>query len=190
MAITYFKRYRMELRLDEARIEPRTVPDDYRFVSWDPGLLEAHADAKYASFRTEIDANVFPCLGDREGCLRLMSEITRKDCFLPETNWLTKLSPADADGNLWCGTIQGIRDRNGFGAIQNLGIAPAHRGIGLGTILMRRALDGFRQAGLSQVYLEVTARNSGAIRLYERIGFRIVRTVYKAAELACSEAHR
>jgi ribosomal protein S18 acetylase RimI-like enzyme len=47
-----------------------------------------------------------------------------------------------------------------------------------------QALDGFRRAGLRKAYLEVTARNTGAIRLYERYGFRKVRTVYKTAELA------
>ena len=49
--------------------------------------MEAHADVKYLSFRTEIDANVFPCLGDCDGCLRLMHEIRQKPGFLPEATW-------------------------------------------------------------------------------------------------------
>jgi len=32
--------------------------------------------------------------------------------------------------------------------------------------------------------LEVTAQNSGALRLYSRLGFKTVKTVYKAVELA------
>ena len=51
---------------------------------------------------------------------------------------------------------------------------------------MYRALDGFRASGLKRATLEVTAQNSGAIRLYERLGFATVRTVYKAVELAYS----
>jgi hypothetical protein len=43
-------------------------------------------------------------------------------------------------------------------------------------------LGGFRQAGISRVYLEVTAQNEGAIRLYRRLGFVTVKTVYKAVE--------
>jgi ribosomal protein S18 acetylase RimI-like enzyme len=83
-----------------------------------------------------------------------------------------------------CGTVQGVRDSKHHGAIQNLGIVPGHRGKGLGTALLHQALCGFRDSGLSRAYLEVTAQNSAAIRLYQRLGFRRVKTVYKAAEVA------
>jgi ribosomal protein S18 acetylase RimI-like enzyme len=33
--------------------------------------------------------------------------------------------------------------------------------------------------------LEVTSQNVGAVRLYQRLGFRKVRTVYKAVQVAC-----
>jgi len=41
---------------------------------------------------------------------------------------------------------------------------------------------GFREKGIARVYLEVTAQNVGAVRLYQRLGFRRTRTVYKAAD--------
>jgi ribosomal protein S18 acetylase RimI-like enzyme len=43
---------------------------------------------------------------------------------------------------------------------------------------------GFRDAGIRRVYLEVTAQNTGAVRLYQRLGFRLIKTVYKAADVA------
>ena len=70
--------------------------------------------------------------------------------------------------------------------IQNLGVIPEHRGAGLGTQLLLRAMIGFGQAGMERVSLEVTAQNADAIRLYRRIGFRRVKTVYKAVEVAYS----
>ena len=186
MDSTYFKRYRMEIDLAGRDLAAGPLPPGYRFVPWHESLLDAFAEAKYLSFRDELDANVFPCLGDPAGCRRLMSEISRKPGFLAEATWLLVYTPPDGGSVENCGTVQGIRDRQGLGAIQNLGIAPAHRDAGLGTRLLFRALEGFRRAGLSRVHLEVTAENEGAIRLYRRLGFVTAKTVFKAAELPCS----
>jgi hypothetical protein len=65
-----------------------------------------------------------------------------------------------------------------------LGIVAGHRDRGLGTSLLYRALRGFNQPGIDRVFLEVTAENDGAIRLYQRHGFVVVKTVFKAAEVA------
>jgi mycothiol synthase len=162
------------------------LPPGYRLLAWHESLLEAHAEAKYHSFKNELDANVFPCLGDQAGCLRLMREIVRKDGFLPQATWLLVYDGDHGFHSEFCGTIQGIRDRAGMGAIQNLGITPEHRGHGLGTVLMLKALDGFRRAGLRWAVLEVTAQNDGAIRLYRRMGFSKAKTVYKPVEVVYS----
>lgn len=129
-----------------------------------------------------MDAHIFPCLGELDGCLRLMAEIAGRDGFLEEATWLLQFY-REGDPHLeFSAPIQGIEDAQGLGSIQNIGITPAHRGRGLGSALIHKALTGFRQAGLSRAWLEVTAKNTGAIRLYERLGFRKVKTVYKAVE--------
>jgi hypothetical protein len=175
----------MEIDLTGRVLASPGLPTGYELVTWDDSLLEVHAETKYHSFRSEIDANVFPCLGDWAGCHRLMHEIRGKDGFLPGATWLAMhRSP---DGSLeYCGTIQGIRDYAGLGAIQNLGVTPEHRGRQLGTCLLIKALEGFRKAGIRRAFLEVTAQNDGAIRLYQRLGFSQARTVYKAVEVAYS----
>lgn len=182
MVLTYYKRYRMELSLRRWVASPPPVPPGYCLVAWEPSLLEAFALAKYQSFRGELDSHVFPCLGDLAGCRRLMGEIAAKPGFLPEATWLLVHRAAPRQPDDYCGTIQGVRDQDGLGAIQNLGVAPLHRNRGLGTNLLIRALEGFRQAGLRRVHLEVTAENTGAIRLYRRLGFQSVKTVFKAVE--------
>lgn len=182
MVLTYFKRYRMEIELPGRDFTPR-LPAGYRLVGWDAGLLEVHSQVKFHSFRDELDANVFPCFCDLAGCQRLMTEITRKQGFLPEATWLAVYSRGDGKRPQACGTVQGVKDRSGAGSIQNLGIVPEHRGLGVGTAMLFKALAGFCQAGLSRVFLEVTADNEAAIRLYHRLGFRTIKTVFKAAEV-------
>jgi len=186
MDLTYFKRYRMEIDLVGQDFSDVELPPGYRFLSWDDALLDTFALAKYESFRDEIDANVFPCLGDLDGCKRLMGQISRKPGFVPEATWLIAYAAPDLENPEYCGTIQGLRSQDGMGAVQNIGITPGHRGRGLGTRLLFRALQGFRQAGLDRVYLEVTAQNDGAVRLYRRLGFSTAKTVFKAAEVAYS----
>ena len=88
MGLTYFKRYRMEVSLANRELPQPVLPRGYSWSAWDESLLEAHAETKYLSFRSEIDANVFPCLGELAGCYRLMNEIRHKDGFLPEATWL------------------------------------------------------------------------------------------------------
>jgi ribosomal protein S18 acetylase RimI-like enzyme len=172
-AVSYVKRYKMEVAFGGLPPLP-PPPPGYSWVPWGEAVLEAHADVLYASFHEEIDAFVFPSLGSRDGCSCLMTAISRRWGFLPEATWLL-LGPAGP-----CGTVQGVRERSGLGAIQNLGVAPAARGRGMGEALLLQALHGFRRAGLGRALLEVTARNDAALRLYRRLGFRRCKTIYKA----------
>jgi ribosomal protein S18 acetylase RimI-like enzyme len=184
MGLTYFKRYRMEIGLTGLDLSPPGLPDGYTFLGWNDSLLDAHAETKHVSFRDEIDAHVFPCFSELAGCKRLMREITRKEGFLPQATWLAVFRRTGRRP-IPCGTIQGIRDRQGMGSVQNLGIAPSHRNRSVGTSLLFKALAGFSEAGVTRVHLEVTADNQGAIRLYRRLGFVAVKTVFKAAEVVC-----
>lgn len=187
MATTYFKRYRMELRLDRMTNPPDvapSLPEGFEMVAWTPRLVGQHADIKYESFRDEIDAHVFPCLGDLDGCRHLMREISGRPDFLPAATWLAcRRIDIGTRGLQPCGTIQGLLASAREGAIQNLGVHPQCRDLGLGSHLLKAALVGFRDAGCRFVQLEVTVQNAAAIRLYERFGFRKVETLFKIADV-------
>ena len=103
---------------------PPVLPEGYRLVAWNEALLDAHARTKYRAFCDEIDAVVFPCLGDLEGCRRLMREIRRKPGFLADATWLIARVVVPGQ-HAWCGTIQGVVDKYGTGMIQNVGSFPA-----------------------------------------------------------------
>lgn len=184
MSVSYFKRFRMELVLRGRRFYPVPVPLGYRLLPWSPELLAAHAEAKYLSFHGEVDSDVFTCLGELPSCHRLMEEISQREGFLPEATWLAEYVHDDPNHVEYCGTIQGIRATSRYGGIQNVGVTPSHRGSGLGTALLMAAAAGFQHVGLQRAYLEVTAQNERAVRLYKRLGFRRTKTLYKAVDLA------
>jgi len=187
MGLTYFKRFRMEYDLTGGIVAPPALPADYVLCEWDPDLLEEHAMVKHKSFQFEIDSTVFACFSKLQGCRRLMHDIVVRDGFLPAATWLTGYETQDSNGvksTEYCGTIQGICDRNGYGMVQNIGVCPLHRGRSIGANLIYKALQGFQAAGIEKATLEVTSQNTGALRLYEKLGWQTVKTVYKATEVA------
>jgi len=176
-AVSYFKRYKMEADLCD--LPTPILPPGFQWLPWSEDVLHAHADVLFGSFHQEIDAVIFSSLGNSHGCVTLMNVVSRRLNFLPGATWAV-VGPAGP-----CGAIQGLHERGGVGAVQNVGVTPAWRGRGLGEALVLQALHGFRRAGLGRALLEVTAQNEAAQRLYRRLGFRRTKTLYKAV----SEAH-
>jgi GNAT superfamily N-acetyltransferase len=174
--VVYFKRYRMELDLIGPLPATPCLPVGYAWVPWNARLVDIHAEVKFQCFRDDLDGIVFPNLASRMGCERLMREIAVRPGFRPQSTWLI------ADGDVYVGTVQGVADRCGTGSIQNLGVIPSHRGLGLGMALLLQALHGFRLTGLGRAALEVTAQNDIAIRMYRQVGFRFRKTTYRIAE--------
>jgi len=62
-----------------------------------------------------------------------------------------------------------------IGRILTLDILPDARHHGLGTMLMRVCEVRLRAAGCGQVFLETAVTNQPAIRLYESLGYSVVR---------------
>ena len=172
----YFKRFRMERDLQLPLPSVPALPAGLTWQAWRDELLETHALVKFQSFCGELDGMIFPNLGCHDGCQRLMREIAGKSGFRPEATWLIM------DGDKPCGTIQGVRELPGCGAIQNIGVHPAYRGRGLASALLVQAMWGFRRLGYHKATLEVTAQNEAAVRIYRRLGFRRRRTLYKTVD--------
>jgi ribosomal-protein-alanine N-acetyltransferase len=53
-------------------------------------------------------------------------------------------------------------------------VEPAYRSKGLGTYLMAQILKHYRDNGLTLAEIQTMARNQGACRLYQRLGFQEV----------------
>jgi ribosomal protein S18 acetylase RimI-like enzyme len=159
----YYQRIRMELRLHGRNFAPQ-LPDSYFFVPWDDQLLGIHAEVHHQAFADCIDAELFPSFRERAGCFYLLREIRAKPGFLPEACWLIA-SPSG-----FCASIQGVEEDRA-GSIQNIGVLPAHRSLGLGKALMEQACLAFQRCGLPRAVLEVTGENSSAVHLYRRLGF-------------------
>ncbi|MBI1348906.1 GNAT family N-acetyltransferase [bacterium] len=184
MTTHYYKRYRMECDLTQGAISIPALPEDYVWQNWRAGCEDRHAWVKLQSFREEVDATVFECLGDYQGCLHLMRDIAGQDGFLSDATWLISLfNPADGKRED-CGTIQAVALTETLASIQNVGVTPMHRGLGLGRALVSRCLAECQAAGLHRIGLEVTAGNLAAVHLYRTLGFKVTRTMYRTVDVS------
>ena len=82
---------------------------------------------------------------------------------------------AEVDGAL-AGFAIGHRT-GGRGHVVTLDVAGGRRRQGVGRELMRQLFERLESAGARLIRLEVDLRNAGAIRFYERLGFRETRTL-------------
>ncbi|HMP04052.1 MAG TPA: GNAT family N-acetyltransferase [Gemmatales bacterium] len=163
---TTYQRVRMELELRGRQFLPR-LADEFFFIPWEESLLAIHAEVHYRAFSDCVDAELFPSFRERSGCYYLMRELRAKPGFLPTATWLV----ASAAG--CCGGIQ-CADEGGVGMIQNVGVMPGYRSLGLGRALVEQALASLQAGGYLRGALEATQENERAIILYRRLGFRVI----------------
>jgi len=81
------------------------------------------------------------------------------------------------EGGRMCGfgIVEWGEDSAGLTAyVQTLEVLPERRGLGVGGELLRRMEGSARSAGAEAIRLHVDAENAGAIRVYERGGYRLL----------------
>jgi ribosomal protein S18 acetylase RimI-like enzyme len=81
-----------------------------------------------------------------------------------------------------------LRDRCGVGV--DLWVEPAARGVGVGARLVEALAEALGRLGAERVVLDVAARNPGAARLFERMGFRPTMLELTRAASACDKGPR
>lgn len=71
----------------------------------------------------------------------------------------------------WSDVLPIDRPTMAHGGVLGVGVLLEHRGRGIGSALIRAAIDSAKAAGLTRIELTVRENNDRAIALYERLGF-------------------
>jgi ribosomal-protein-alanine N-acetyltransferase len=83
-------------------------------------------------------------------------------------------------GNKIVGYVSGLVRRDGYGHIVSICIHPDYRRKGLGTAMMYTIEKILKETfGVCRYRLEVRVSNEVAIKLYHKLGYRIVKTIPK-----------
>jgi mycothiol synthase len=157
--------FRMEIEL-ATRPSPPEWPDGITLRAFRPGEDDA------AVYEANQDS-----FADHWGFMRDPYEEWRhwmfREPFDPEL-WFLAVADGELAGICLCRPSEGGDAKLGWVAV--LGVRPAWRRRGLGLALLRQSFVALHERGNDRVGLGVDAENvSGAVRLYERAGMRVVR---------------
>jgi len=143
--------------------------------------------------------------GDSEGLVRTIDSICgegrwmRTARFEPDAEWEYALAQPDCPCHLllvaedsegivgWCRVFP-VDGRAGEATL-GIGLLPTHRNRGLGTAMVRQALEWARQAGYKRVSLVTRSDNGRAIHVFRRCGFERAATAGEdSLEMICDLA--
>lgn len=151
-------------------LEPTDLPPGWDVVTVIPGVQMDGTGLEVAPDPTAValtDADV-PAMLD-------LVQRTRPGPYLRRTICMGGYLGVRHDGRLIA--MAGRRMHPpGWGEISAVCTDPEHRGQGLGTRLVRAVAAGIREDG-EVPFLHAAADNTGAIRLYEALGFTVRRTL-------------
>jgi ribosomal protein S18 acetylase RimI-like enzyme len=152
-----------------AHLDPRE-PEGIVLAHWSESLQEETARLVAAAYRDHVDSEINDQYRSPGGARRFLKNIIQyPGCgtfFAPAS--YAALDPRS-------GALRGVSLASlvaaDSGHITQICVDPSVRGMGLGYAMLRRSLVALAAHGCRTVSLTVTASNTKAIQLYERMGF-------------------
>lgn len=166
--------YPRRLMIRESHValpEQGRVNPGIRILPWTDSQLQAASELIALAYAGHVDASINEEYRSVPGARRFLEQTINRGSsgrFLTSAGFVARQASSPRLGGICLGSMVGAH----VGHIAQLCVAPEWSGFGIGTELLRRALDGFRRAGCDAVSLTVTASNERALQLYELIGFR------------------
>lgn len=153
----------------------RHLPADFVMVPWERKHDREAAQLLYLTYRNHVDAAINDQYGSAAGSERLIDNIIRhRGCgeHLPKASQVAIHQPS----RKLAGILAITSVRAGTAHIPQIAVAREFQGSGLGSAMMELSFQDLAKRGFREVSLTVTESNTGAVRLYERLGFESFRT--------------
>jgi ribosomal protein S18 acetylase RimI-like enzyme len=165
----------MLLALDEANLSGAAPSQGIRIDPWKDRALESAAKLIQLAYADHVDSQINDQYRTEAGSLKFLRNIVLlPGCgqFMPEASFLARLATGDKPvGMVLTSTVS-----EGVGHTTQICVMPGHQHRGIGRLLMERSIEALRQRHYKYLSLTVTTSNRGAVGLYERLGFRTVKT--------------
>jgi ribosomal protein S18 acetylase RimI-like enzyme len=162
----------MMCSLDQAgAFPPSRAAQSFVFESWHERFQDeaAHliADAYYGHVDSQINDQYRSVAGARRFLLNIVQYPGCGSFYQPAS--FLALHPTT---HRVCGVALASVVSGEVGHITQICVSPSLQGHGIGYELMRLAMTSLQSKGFREASLTVTAQNTGALHLYERLGFQ------------------
>ena len=149
--------------------------DEFWITPCDKKYAHEAAELLYGAYHNHVDAAINDQYSSLAGATRLLDNILHHQGCGEFLEQVSKVAIHRLTRKL-AGVLTVTAVRYDTAHIPQIAIARTMQGIGLGTALLESAFNDLAKAGYQRVSLTVTDTNSGALRLYERLGFKTFRT--------------
>jgi ribosomal protein S18 acetylase RimI-like enzyme len=146
-----------------------------RLDRWHDRFFDPCAKLIYLSYANHVDGEINDQYRSRSGALRFLKNIILlPGCgqFVPSASFVLR----QAGGDELIGAVLTSEVSPGVGHTTQICVLPGYQGHGLGRMLMLTAIDTLRTMKFNELTLTVTADNKTAVRLYEKLGFRTIKS--------------
>ncbi len=170
-----YNRQFMLLPLGEAALEGAELSPGLRLEPWNERHFEACARLIHLAYANHVDGEINDQYRSEAGAMKFLKNIIiLPGCgqFQPEASFV--LRPVASDRLI--GVVLTSAVSRGVGHTTQLCVMPGYQGHGLGRELMEASIRALRTQRFTALSLTVTSVNSSAVRLYEHLGFRTVKT--------------
>ena len=168
---------RQFMLLELAAVKSAAAPfsPGLRTERWTDRSMQACARLIHLCYANHIDGEINDQYRTEAGATKFLKNIVLlRGCgqFQPEASFLLRSLAEDR----LVGVVLTSAVANGVGHTTQICVLPGYQGKGLGRKLMETSIEALRSRGFHALSLTVTAANVTAVRLYEQLGFRTVKS--------------
>jgi ribosomal protein S18 acetylase RimI-like enzyme len=146
-----------------------------RMERWHERHMAACAELIHLTYANHIDGTINDQYRSRTGAMKFLKNIV----ILPGCGQFESRASfvlRDELSDQLVGVVLTSMVAPGVGHTTQLCVLPGHQGHGLGRRLMLASMDALKEQKASELSLTVTSSNDRAVKLYENLGFRKLKT--------------
>lgn len=146
-----------------------------RLTRWNDRYFEPCAKLIYLAYANHVDGEINDQYRSRNGALKFLKNIILlPGCgqFAPSASFVLH-EPGSDD---LAAAVLTSEVAPGVGHTTQICVLPGYQGHGLGRMLMQTSAEALRSMKFGELTLTVTSDNQSAVKLYEKLGFRTIRS--------------